>query len=60
MLEREEKTGLYRKETFEAFAAAIDGLKKKLHAFLAEQRGVGKSIAGFGASITSTTLIYHF
>uniref|UniRef100_UPI0040486A3C class I SAM-dependent methyltransferase n=1 Tax=Limnohabitans sp. TaxID=1907725 RepID=UPI0040486A3C len=60
MLEREEKTGLYRKETFEAFAATIDGLKKKLHAFLAEQRGAGKIIAGFGASITSTTLIYHF
>lgn len=60
MLAREEKTGLYRKETYTEFAAAIDGLKKQLHAFLSEQRKAGKSIAGFGASITGTTLIYHF
>jgi SAM-dependent methyltransferase len=59
-LAREEKTGLYRKETFAAFAATIDDLKKKLHAFLEEQRAAGKRIVGFGASITSTTLIYHF
>ncbi len=60
MLAREERTGLYRKETFETFAATIDGLKMQLHKFLKEQRKAGKSIAGFGASITGTTLIYHF
>jgi hypothetical protein len=60
MLAREEKTGLYRKETFAKFAATINGLKKQLHIFLSEQRKAGKIIAGFGASITGTTLIYHF
>jgi hypothetical protein len=60
MLAREEKTGLYREETFTTFAANIDGLKTQLHKFLMEQRKAGKSIAGFGASITGTTLIYHF
>lgn len=60
MLAREDKTGLYRKETFETFAAKIDCLKMQLHKFLKEQRKAGKSIAGFGASITGTTLIYHF
>jgi hypothetical protein len=60
MLAQEEKTGLYREETFAAFAAKIDGLKAQLQKFLTEQRKSGKSIAGFGASITGTTLIYHF
>jgi hypothetical protein len=60
MLAWEERTGLYHEETFATFAATIDGLKKQLRNFLSEQRKMGKSIAGFGASITGTTLIYHF
>jgi hypothetical protein len=60
MLAREEKTGLYHQETFDRFGAVIDGLNSQLHKFLSEQRKAGKSIAGFGASITTTTLIYHF
>lgn len=60
MLDREEDTGLYQKETFDRFGTIIDGLKNQLHKFLSEQRKAGKSIVGFGASITGTTLIYHF
>ncbi len=56
----EDSMGLYRKETFSAFADKIDGLKEKTRKFLARAKSEGKSIAGFGASITGTTLIYHF
>lgn len=56
----EDSMGLYRKETFSAFADKINGLKEKTRKFLAQAKREGKSIAGFGASITGTTLIYHF
>lgn len=60
MLSHEEDMGLYCKETFMAFAEKINGLKEQTKNFLALAKSNGKSIAGFGASITGTTLIYHF
>lgn len=60
MLMREEDFGLYRKETFLKFSEKINKLKENLLAFLLEAKKNGKSIVGFGASITCTTLIYHF
>ena len=60
MMALENNMGLYRKETFAAFADKIDGLKEETKRFLVEAKNAGKSIAGFGASITGTTLIYHF
>jgi SAM-dependent methyltransferase len=60
MLAFEEKIGLYRKETFTAYADKINGLKEQTKNFLAKAKSEGKTIAGFGASITGTTLIYHF
>jgi hypothetical protein len=60
MLELEENMGLYRKETFVAFAGKVNGLKLQTKQFLAQAKSEGKSVAGFGASITGTTLIYHF
>jgi hypothetical protein len=60
MLVLEENMGLYRKETFVEFADKINGLKVQAKKFLAKAKSEGKSIAGFGASITVTTLIYHF
>ena len=60
MLRYEENFGLYRQETFFKFSEKICRLKEKTLAFLSEARKKGKSIAGFGASITCTTLIYHF
>ncbi|MDP2330642.1 MAG: class I SAM-dependent methyltransferase [Reyranella sp.] len=60
LLALEDRMGLYRKETYSAFAAKVDGLKDKTKALLTKLKAEGKSIAGFGASITGTTLIYHF
>lgn len=51
---------LYEKNTYLAFAEKIDRLKTQTRGFLAQAKKNGKSIAGFGASITGTTLIYHF
>lgn len=56
----EEHMGLYKKETYVAFAEEINRLKEKMREFLSKAKSEGKSIAGFGASITGTTLIYHF
>jgi hypothetical protein len=60
MLMSEDSLGLYRKETFSAFTEKVNGLKEKTKKFLTQAKSEGKSIAGFGASITGTTLIYHF
>ena len=60
MLALEDRMGLYSKETYLAFASKINGLKEKTREFLAKAKDEGKSVAGFGASITGTTLIYHF
>ena len=59
-LASEERMGLYRKETYVAFAEKIDRLKQQTREFLIRAKHEGKSVAGFGASITGTTLIYHF
>lgn len=56
----EDSMGLYRKETYLAFADKINDLKEKTRKFLAQTKSEGKRIAGFGASITGTTLIHHF
>jgi len=60
MLALEKNMGLYRKETFSAYADKINNLKEQANNFLARAKSEGKSIAGFGASITGTTLIHHF
>jgi len=60
MLAFEDRIGLYRKETFVVYAEKIQGLKAQALDFLVAAKRDGKSIAGFGASITCTTLIYHF
>ena len=56
----EETLGLQRAETFKVFARAIDGIKARLDALLGDLRAQGKIIAGYGASATVTTLVYHF
>ena len=56
----EEEVGLYRKKTYQVFDDRVNALKRQTQSFLAEQKSQGKSIAGFGASITGTTMIYHF
>ncbi|MBZ0189028.1 MAG: methyltransferase domain-containing protein, partial [Candidatus Obscuribacterales bacterium] len=47
-------------ETYKEFGQYLDGIRSELHALLTDLKGRGSTIAGFGASITVTTLIYHF
>jgi SAM-dependent methyltransferase len=56
----EDNLGCDRSETYTAFAARIDESKKQLVKLLSELKAKGKSIAGYGASITCTSLIYDF
>lgn len=60
LLADEERRGLGRIETFKAFAARIEGAKENLVGLLAKLKKDGKTIAGYGASATTTTLLYHF
>ena len=60
MLELEDEIGLYRTETFLAYAEKINAVKAQTNIFLEKVKNEGKSVAGYGASITGTTMIYHF
>lgn len=60
MLKYEETIGLYRPDTFKAFLSKIDKSKQLTLAYLKKLKAEGKTIAGYGASVTGTTLIYHF
>lgn len=59
-LERENKLKLDQPETFVRFCDKINAAKDELDILLKRLQGEGKKIAGYGASATSTTLIYHF
>jgi SAM-dependent methyltransferase len=56
----EERDGIGRIETFKAFAARIETAKQELRGLLTKLKQEGKTIAGYGAAATTTTLIYHF
>ena len=56
----ERRLNFDRAETFRAFAAKIDGVKAQVLGLLAQLKAQGKTVAGYGASATCTTLLYHF
>lgn len=56
----EENLGLDRPEAFSAFAAKIDNAKTQFAGVIQDLQARGKTIAGYGASATTTTLMYHF
>lgn len=56
----EEELGLHHSESFKLFATKIDSVKAELGSLLSDLRAEGKTVAGYGASATVTTLIYQF
>jgi hypothetical protein len=60
MLELESDFGIHRQTTFKLFGKKINQAKNKLRLLALKLKAEGKTIAGYGASATSTTLIYHF
>lgn len=60
LLQREENAGLDHPEIFERFGSSLDALKNELLAVLSDLKANGKEIAGYGASVGVTTLLYQF
>ncbi|MDD2751878.1 MAG: class I SAM-dependent methyltransferase, partial [Candidatus Omnitrophica bacterium] len=56
---QEEKAGISRLETFSDFGAKLNNIKEKLQALVKEIKASGKQLAGYGASVGVTTLIYE-
>ncbi len=59
MIAFEESIGIHRPDTFKVFGAKIEEIKGKLAQLLRDFRGEGKTLVGYGASATSTMLIYQ-
>ncbi|MEG4799124.1 class I SAM-dependent methyltransferase [Microcoleus sp. ARI1-B5] len=60
MIDSETSQGCDRPEIYKAYAAKIDTLKQQLLALLRDMKAQGKTVAGYGASVGVTTLLYHF
>lgn len=60
MLAEERAAGLTRRQSYEEFAARVDGLGAELKAMLAGLKAEGKSIAGYGAPAKGNTLLNYF
>jgi SAM-dependent methyltransferase len=60
LLGLEDSLGMARVETFRAFADELTAVKNRLHETLGPVRTAGGEVAGFGASVTVTTLLHHF
>jgi SAM-dependent methyltransferase len=56
----EDEAGIIRPETFAAFFKRIQDAKENVRSLLLADKSRGKKIAGYGASATTTTFIYHF
>lgn len=60
LIQQEAKQGLQSPEVFKDLANQLDSIKNELHVLLEELKSKGKKVAGYGASATVTTLLYHF
>ncbi|MBI5625217.1 MAG: class I SAM-dependent methyltransferase [Elusimicrobia bacterium] len=60
LISMEEERGIGRPASFKEFNARIEASKREVVDLLRKLRAQGETIAGFGASATTTTLIYHY
>jgi len=56
----EQRRGITRPEIYRDFFQALENRKRVVLDYLDDAIAKGKTIAGFGASTTTTTLLYHF
>jgi SAM-dependent methyltransferase len=56
----ENRIGLHKPEIFRRYRAKLDTLKARLLGVLHDLKAHGKTIAGYGASVGSVTLLYEF
>jgi SAM-dependent methyltransferase len=59
-LQREEKAGLFSKETHIAFAKRVEKIRAELLAMLADLRSQAKTLAGYGAPAKGNTLLNYY
>lgn len=60
LIDEEQKHGIKKSDTYRKFSQKIAKSKNQLLELLNKLKKDGKKIAGFGASHSTTTLIYHF
>ena len=60
MVDFEEAQGLNSVAFYQAFARMIDEEKARLQNVVADMVSQGKTFAGYGASVGTTTLVHHF
>ena len=60
LLSLEARIGLAEPDIFREFAGKLESVKNELLALIRKVEAEGKTIAGYGASATVTTLIYNF
>lgn len=59
-VEMEEKAGLETIEFYRDFASRMEVVRNNLVKFLTQLKSEGKTIAGYGASVGVTTLLYYY
>ena len=59
-VKREIEAGLYNADTYHDYITEVNRRRDALLAYLYEAKANGSVIAGYGASATVTTLLYHF
>ena len=60
MVDEEKRRGISRPEIYRKFYQDIETRKQAVIAYVDQSIGKGKKIAAYGASTTTTTLLYHF
>jgi len=59
-IRREDAAGLADPRTYRAYSATVNARRDETLVYLRAAKARGESIAGYGASATVTTLLYHF
>jgi SAM-dependent methyltransferase len=60
LIEQETAEGFDRPDKLRFFSDRIDGLRNSLVTLVGDLRGRGRTLAGYGASVGVTTLLYYF
>ena len=60
LLAEEERRGITKPKIYQDWFAAIEDRKGKVLAYLDKAIASGETVAAYGASTTTTTLLYHF
>lgn len=60
LVSEEERRGITGPKIYRDWFAAIEKCKRKVLAYLDKAIAQGKTVAAYGASTTTTTLLYHF